>query len=159
MKRFTDNGRLLIPINQKEKVESEDKIKYVVDHAYCQNGCSIIDQEHSINGFPGIRIKFKREESEGEFIISAIEGDFTKIILSGELKEGVKDNLYCPHCGVLLEKLVNCNCKPDAEMVVIGLTPRFDFNNSITFCNVTGCNNGAFVKSGHIIRHIRLSGL
>jgi hypothetical protein len=57
----------------------------------------------------------------------------------------------------LFEKLVNCNCTPDAEMVVIGLTPKLDFNDAITFCNVTGCHNGTFVKSGDAIRHIRLN--
>jgi hypothetical protein len=95
---------------------------------------------------------------EGEFIISAIEGDFDKVILSGELKEGEKDELFCPHCGEMFKKLVNCNCQPDADMVVIGLTPELDFNDAITFCNVTGCNNGTFIKSGDAIRHVRLIG-
>ena len=89
-------------------------------------------------------------------MISAVEGDFEKIILSGTLEEGVKDDLYCPHCGVMFEKLVFCNCRPGAEMVIIGLTPQLDFNNAVTFCNVTGCHNGAFVKSGDILRHMRL---
>ena len=79
-----------------------------------------------------------------------------KIILSGQLEDRVKDELFCPYCGVMFEKLVGCNCKPDADMVVIGLTPELDFNNAITFCNVTGCRNGAFVKSGDVIRHVRL---
>ena len=93
---------------------------------------------------------------EGEFIISAIEGDFDKTILSGELHEEKKDELFCPHCGTMFEKLVNCLCQPDAEMIVIGLTPKLDFNDAISFCNITGCNNGAFIKSGDVIRHIRL---
>ncbi len=159
MKRFSNDGRLILPIgeskNSKLKNE-EDKIRYVIKEAYCPNGCNIIDEEYKINGSPGLRIKFMRPGTEGEFIISAIEGDFDKIILSGKLKNGVKDELYCPHCGVMFEKLVNCNCKPDADMVIIGLTKVLDFNNSVTFCNVTGCHNGSFVSSGTIIRHIRL---
>ena len=115
-----------------------------------------MDEEHKINGAPGLRIKYKRPGAEGEFVISAIEGDFDKIVLSGELVDGVKDSLYCPHCGVRFEKLVNCNCKPDADMVIIGLTPELDINNAITFCNVTGCSNGSFIKSGEVLRHIRL---
>ncbi|MFH1784428.1 MAG: hypothetical protein ABH868_05990 [bacterium] len=159
MQRFTKDGRLIIPLVRDEKTEpqaSGDKISYVVNKAYCPNGCDIIDREHEINGEPGLRIKFKRKGAEGEFVISAIEGDFDKIILSGELKDGVKDDLYCPHCGVMFKKLVKCNCKPDADMVVIGVTPELDFNNAITFCNVTGCENGTFLDSGDIIRHIRL---
>ncbi len=159
MKRFTKNGRLLIPLSQREKLKSclkEDNIKYVVTEAYCPNGCSAIDREYPIKGFPGIRIKFSRPGVEGVLIISAVEGDFEKIMLSGELKHGVKDELYCPHCGILFEKLIHCGCKQDADMVVLDLTPRLDFNNAITFYNVTGCDNGTFVKSGTILRHIRL---
>ena len=159
MKRFSKDGRLIKPLSKREKAQSEkndDKVRYVLDEAYCPNGCNILDAHYKINGSPGLRIKFKRPGMEGEFVISAIEGDFDKIILSGELKDGVKDDLYCPHCDVMFEKLVNCNCKPDADMIVIGLTPKLDFNNSISFCNITGCENGTFVKSSDVIRHIRL---
>jgi hypothetical protein len=158
MKIFTDTGRLIIPLAQKKPhvAVNEDKVKYVVTEVYCPGGCELIDRENMINGYPGIRLKFKRPGSEGIFILSAIEGDFEKIILSGELKDGVKDDLFCPHCGIMLEKLINCGCQPDADMVVLGLTPRIDFNNAITFCNVTGCENGTFVKSGIVIRHARL---
>ena len=162
MSRFSKDGRLIIPLSKRAKATSkkeEDKVRYVISEAYCPNGCNIIDKYHEINGSPGLRLKFRRPGMEGEFVLSAIEGDFDKIILSGELKNGVKDDLYCPHCDVMLEKLVNCNCNPDADMVVIGLTPQLDFNNAVTFCNVTGCTNGTFVNSGDIIRHIRLKGL
>ncbi|MFH1415503.1 MAG: hypothetical protein ABIH89_05405 [Elusimicrobiota bacterium] len=159
MERFSKDGRWIIPI--KERKDSRDKseeenIRYVVSEAYCPKGHSLMDDEHKIHSFAGIRMAYKRPGVEGEIVISAVEGDFDKIILSGELAEGVKDELYCPHCGVMLEKLVNCNCSPDADMVMIGLTPELDLNNSVTFCNVTGCSNGAFIKSGEVLRHLRL---
>ena len=157
MEIYDKQGRLIIPISQREKYPGKEKtVKYVLTEAYCPNGCSVIDPKYPINGYPGLRIKFSRPGIEGEFIISAVEGDFDKIILSGTLEEGVKDELYCPHCGVLFAKLVTCNCTSDADMVVIGLTPQLDFNNAVTFCNVTGCQNGAFVKSGEVLRHLRL---
>lgn len=157
---FSKDGRLLVPLTERKPDirNKEDKIRYIIGHAYCPAGCSIMDTKNKINGFPGLRIKYKREGAEGEFVISAIEGDFEKIILSGSLKEGEKDELLCPHCGVMFKKLVNCNCQPDADMVVIGLTPELDFNDAIAFCNVTGCKNGSFIKSGEVIRHIRLNG-
>lgn len=160
-KIFSKDGRLIIPIADRKKIKAakkEDKVRYIVNHAYCPKGCSIIDLEHEINGFPGLRIKFQRNDSEGEFVISAIEGDFDKIILSGELKDGIKDELFCPHCKTQFKKLVNCNCKSDGDMIVIGLTPKLDYNEAITFCNITGCSNGAFIKSGDTIRHVRLRG-
>jgi len=161
MERFSKDGRLIIPLGQRKKgtkETDENKVRYVVTEAYCPNGCNIIDKEHEINGAPGLRMRFKRPGMEGEFVLSAIQGDLDKIILSGELKDGTKDELYCPYCGTMFKKLVNCSCKPDADMVVMGLTPQLDFNNAISFCNVTGCKNGTTVKSGDVIRHVQLWG-
>ncbi len=164
MKRFDKDGRLIIPLlerdrERREKKENESKIRYIITEAYCPAGCSIMDKGNEINGYPGLRIKYKRAGMEGEFVISAIEGDFEKKILSGKLEEGVKDDLYCPHCGTMFRILVNCNCQPGAEMVVVGLTPKLDFNEAITFCNVTGCSNGTFIHSGEALRHVRLTAL
>lgn len=151
----------MIPISErktKTQPKDEEKVRYIINQAHCPMGCDILDQTIQINGFPGIRIKFRRPGVEGEFVISAIEGDFDKKILSGNLEEGVKDELYCPHCNAMFKKLVNCNCHPDADMVVIGLTPKLDYNDAITFCNVTGCVNGTFIKSGKALDHVRLNG-
>jgi hypothetical protein len=161
MDRFDKDGKLIIPLAKRKKGTKEldeEKIRYVLTKAYCPNGCSIIDKENEINGVPGLRMKFKRPNMEGEFVLSAIEGDFDKTILSGELEDGTKDELFCPHCDVPFAKLVNCKCKSDADMVVIGLTPKLNFNNSVSFCNVTGCANGTSIKSGDILRHMRLRG-
>lgn len=163
MARFSKDGRLIIPLTErgirlKNRSKSvEKKVRYIVNQAFCPAGCCIMDEENPINGFPGIRIKFQREGCSGEFVVSAIEGDFDKILLSGDLVDGVKDELYCPHCGLAFKKLVNCKCQKEADMVVIGLTPKLDFNDSITFCNVTGCSNGTFIQSGDAIRHVRLN--
>jgi len=161
MERFGKDGKLIIPLMQRKEVAKqtdEREVRYVVTEAYCPNGCNIINEENKINGFAGISLKYKRPGIEGELVLSAIQGDFEKIILSGNLEEGVKDELYCPHCGVMFKKLVNCSCKPDADMVVIGLTPKLDYNNAISFCNVTGCHNGTTIKSGDVIRHLKLWG-
>lgn len=159
MQRFNKDGRLIIPISERDKAvdeKKENKIRYVVNEAYCPKGCNILDENNPINGFPSLRLKFERPGNEGIMLLSAVEGVFDKIIESGELENGVKDELYCPYCNTMFEKLVNCSCKPDADMILIGLTPELDFNNAITFCNVTGCDNGSFVQSGHALRHLRL---
>jgi len=155
--RFSKDGRLVIPVTERRHdVVPDDQVRYVVDRAYCPNGCDIIDAEHPIHGVPGLRMAFKRPEMAGEFVISAIEGDFDKTVLSGTLEEGVKDDLYCPHCRIPFAKLTNCDCCENGDMVSIGLTPQLDFNNAVTFCDVTGCKNGAFIRAGDVLRHIRL---
>lgn len=161
MTRFSNDGKLIIPINDrliKSNQNEEESILYIVDKAYCPKGCSIIDNKLLISGFPSLRIGFKRPGTQGEFVISAIEGDFNKEVLSGTLVEGERDDLFCPLCGEPFAKLVNCYCKKEGEMVVVGLTPKLDYNNAVTFCNVTGCANGSFIKSGEVLRHDRLKG-
>jgi hypothetical protein len=160
MERFGKNGKLIIPLIKRKKgiKTDEQDTRYAVTEAYCPNGCSIIDKEHKINGTAGLLVKYKRPGMEGELVLSAIQGDFDKITLSGKLEDGVKDELYCPHCGVIFRKLVSCSCKPDADMVVVGLTPKLDYNNAISFCNVTGCQNGTTIQSGDVIRHLKLWG-
>jgi len=161
MDRFGKDGKLIIPLVQRKKggkQTDEREVRYALTEAYCPNGCNVLDEEHKINGYPGLRLKFKRPGMEGELVLSAIQGDFDKVILSGELQDGVKDELFCPHCQVMFKKLVNCSCKPDADMVVIGLTPKLDYNNAVSFCNVTGCTNGTTIKSGEVIRHVTIRG-
>lgn len=161
MSIYSKNGRLMIPVKsrRRKQIASDNHCdyRYVVDEVYCPKGCNLIDKENEVNGFPSIRIGFKRNNDEGEFVISAVEGDFEKQVLSGNLEEGAKDELFCPHCGEVFRVLVDCNCSDGAEMVVLGLTPKLNYNNAITFCNVTGCSNGSFIRSGEVIRHVRLA--
>jgi hypothetical protein len=150
----------MVPVRSRRsrKISNDNpcNVRYVVDKVYCPKGCNLVDKKQIINGFPGIRIAFRREGSEGEFVISAIEGDFEKRVVRGSLQEGAKDELFCPHCGEKFKVLVDCNCTDGAEMLVLGLTPKLNYNHAITFCNVTGCSNGSFIRSGEVIRHVRL---
>jgi len=91
---------------------------------------------------------------KGEFVLSAIQGDFDKTLLSGELAHGAKDDLFRPHCGTPFATLINYSCTKGARIVTIGLTPKLDFNNGIAFCNVNGCKNEAFVLSGRVLESV-----
>ena len=156
--RFDSKGRLIMPVSEFKKGKAMDKKRFVLIEAYCVNGHNLIDKNNVINGYPGIRLKFKRPGNKGELVISAIEDDFDKIILSGKLVKSKKYDLFCPVCNARLPVLTNCNCQDDAELVLLGLTPELDFNNAVTFCNVTGCNNGSIIKSGEALIHSRLHG-
>jgi len=152
---FADDGHMIVPATQYGHKAVEDaKTRFVVDQAYCPKGCSIVDEEHPIHGYPGLRMGFSRPGMKGELVLSAVQGDFDKIMLGGELVDGVKLDLYCPHCGTPFATLANCRCSADAQIVAIGLTPELDFNNGIAFCNVAGCKNEGFVLSGRVIHAI-----
>ena len=156
MDRFEEKDRVVVPVSKFRKIVESDKTVWMVDHAFCPNGHSLMDNEHPIHGYPGIRLAFKLPDSEGEVVISALAGDLTKTTISGELEPGVRHDLSCPHCHVSLPVLMSCGCKRKGQLVVIGLTPKLNFNDAITLCDVAGCTNAAVVSSGEIIRHMRV---
>jgi hypothetical protein len=155
MNKFEEKGIQVKPVSEIHKAVKTDKTIWMVDQVYCTNGHSLIDKEHLIHGYPGIRLSFKSPHGEGEVVISALAGDLSKMTISGELEPGKRHDLSCPHCHVPLPVLMPCGCKRDGRLVVIGLTPQLNFNNAITLCDVAGCTNAALVSCGEIIRHKR----
>jgi hypothetical protein len=154
---YDSNGRLIVPVSNFKNEASISRQRFLVTEVYCANGHNLIDAENPINSYPGIRLKFRRAGNEGLFVISALEGEFDKIILSGKLETGLRFDLHCPVCNVRFPVLTTCHCQEQGQLVVLGLTPDLDFNNSIAFCNVAGCDNGIFIKSGIVLRHARLT--
>jgi len=70
------------------------KTRYFAAETYWPNACSIIDNEDKIHRVAEPRTKLRTLSIESESILSAIEGDFTEIILSDAPEEAVKDELY-----------------------------------------------------------------
>ena len=129
MDRFEEKDKVVIPVDKIHKMAESDKTIWMVDQAYCTNGHSLMDKDHPIHGYPGIRLAFKLPNREGKIVISALAGDLTKKTISGELEPGVRHGLSCPHCHVPLPVLMSCGCISKGQLVVIGLTPKLNFNN------------------------------
>jgi hypothetical protein len=154
MERFSKDGKIVFPLFHGKKTTKRRKKqqdRHVVTEAYCPKGCNIINEKYIINDAPGLWLKFRRPGMEGEFVLSAVKGDISKILLSGKLDNDTKNELYCPHCDTGFKKLINCSCQPNAEMIVIGLTPKLNYNNAISFCNVAGCTSHTFVRSADVL--------
>ena len=80
---FNQDGRLHIPKSKSiKKVVVEKKEAVEIKEAYCPKGHNLITTETVIDGFPGIRMGFRRKNGEeGEFVVSAILGKYGKEIL------------------------------------------------------------------------------
>jgi len=154
--RFLNNGRLKIPaniINVKEDEIGEEKL--IIASAYCQDGHSMIDNEHTFEGEPGIKIGFRRQNGEvGEFVVSAKLNDVSKIALKGEIVVGEKVELICPECGKALPILSDCDRCEGGDMVMIYKNVNAESTDSFSFCNVFGCSNCLLIDSNKIIRAI-----
>jgi len=156
--RFTNNGSWIYPKDSSsETAQSSDSYEpFIATTAYCPKGCNLLNSEHTFQGTNGIHLKFKVQGQEGEMVISAIEGDHSVLRLYGECANGERIDLYCPHCDVALEKLVDCHCTEHASMVFIGATPKLDFTRGVALCNVCGCHEGVVVAK-NAVRRLHLS--
>lgn len=152
--RFSDSGMLKIPTHV-EEVEDipENSEKISVKEAYCPNGHSLMDNEHTFNGMPGIKMAFIRpNEKKGVFSVSSKIGDLSKKTISGEIVEGEKVTLCCPECSAHFPVLAQCDKCKNGDMVLIYLSKELDVSDSASFCNLFGCPNTMLIKSDTIIR-------
>ncbi len=158
-RRFNKIGEMIFPSKKENKKVVEEK-PLVIDKCYCANGHNLIDEKYLINKIPGIKLNYKYLGEKGEVVLSAIIGDFDKNILSGNWKKGEKVEMSCPKCNEKLKVLTSCGCRPDAEYFVLGLTPKLDYNNSVTICNIIGCSDAhSVIKSEKIIHQAQSSAL
>lgn len=157
-KRFNNNGCWIYPNDPTPKTTKSEptKQRHIVEAAFCPNGCNLLTADYQFQGVNGIHLKFKGENREGEFVISAVEGDNDELMLFGQRVLGERDDFYCPHCDAALEKLINCHCDEQASMVFIGATPTPDFTKGVTLCNVRGCCDG-IVAANKEVRDLQLS--
>jgi hypothetical protein len=94
-----------------------------------------MDENHKINGHPGIKLNIETERERGILWICSIYGCFThesSIVLKD--KELVK--FFCPHCNQTLLREIPCKiCK--APMVGINI----NIGGKVNICSRKGCQN------------------
>jgi hypothetical protein len=156
-RRFDDRGRLIIPEPTGPGRELREGEELTVREAYCSQGHNVVDERYTVGGRPGIKVAFRDPRgAEGLVVLSPVLGRLDKLVLKGRLIGGEKLELRCPECGQLLPVLTSCTCTSGGIINVLFLRPDCDINNSIGICNVVGCPNSSFVRSGEVIRSARL---
>lgn len=94
----------------KEKIEVTVPSKAIrIQHAHCPRGCSLMDDEVKIDGYPSVTVKTKYQNREGLIHLDPVYGSFHNI---SELDLKPKDvvEFFCPHCGVsLTDEGQTCN--------------------------------------------------
>ena len=151
--RFTDSGMLKIPSAIEGIPDSPERAPEItVTSAFCECGESLLDDTHKFNGYPGIKIGFRRPNGEeGLFVASPKLNDTAKEVLKGEVVTGEKVELFCPGCGKLFPVLAPCDRCENGEMVVVYRSEDFDISNSVSFCNIFGCPNAMLIQSDKVI--------
>lgn len=158
---FTDSGRLKIP-SREEQLESSaaNRSNLTIHGAWCPAGHDLIDPEHPVSGNPGLKLGFIRPNGEyGEFVVSPLLNDTTKIPLQGEIVNGEKVQLVCPECREPFPLLALCDRCNTGEMVLIYCNREQDVYDSVSFCNLFGCPNAMLIRADRVIRAIERESL
>lgn len=94
----------------KEKIEVTVPSKAIrIQHAHCPKGCSLMDDEVKINGYPSILVKAKYKDQEGLLHLDPVYGSFQNVSELDVEKGGVVE-FFCPHCGIsLTDEGQTCN--------------------------------------------------
>ena len=157
--RFDSHGRLIIPEPKGPTRDLRAGEELIVGEAYCPNGHNVVDASHPVGGRPGIKVAFRDPRGvEGLVVLSPVLGCLDKAVVRGRLVKGDALDVSCPECGVPLPVLTSCQCSSGGAINVLFLHPNRDIGNSIGFCNVVGCPNSSFTRSGEVIRSVRLEG-
>ena len=125
-------------MSDKEKIQVELEIspKSVnVQHAYCQNGHSLMDPSVKINGFPAIKVKVKAGGQEGLLFLDPVYGSYNNIEKGITIPKGTVVEMFCPECGESLSD--------DSEVCQVCSSPMFVFHlpkeSIIEGCLKKGC--------------------
>jgi len=155
--RFTDSGMWKIPTRVEEVEDTEDNLQEItITAAFCSNGHSLLDNEHTFHGKPGIKMAFVRPNGEeGLFVVSSKLNDTEKVAIKGEIVNGEKVVLKCPECGTEFPILAPCDRCHTGEMVAIFSSQDLNMENSFSFCDLFGCPNAMMIHSDKIIRAIK----
>ena len=89
-------------MSNKEKIQVELEIssKSVnVQHAFCQNGHSLIDSSVKINGFAAIKVKVRANNQEGLLYLDPVYGSYNNIEKGLTIPKGTLVEMFCPECG------------------------------------------------------------
>lgn len=148
MKRFNNNGMMIIPSPLKHKIEIKDKA-LVVKKCFCPNKHSLMTSRAKFNGHEGIMLKVKNNSKEGLVALSPIYGDNTRISLDIDLEKDEILDFFCPTCDVKLPVFSPCTCH--GNLIALFTNDKSDFTNCIGVCNRVDCINSVTKNEGELV--------
>ncbi len=91
-----------MPKKQKETLEIELPSKAIrIQNASCVNGHSLMNAEHTINGYASVSVLVKYKDQEGRIYLDPVYGSF-KNVFEIAVDEGGVVEFFCPQCRVSL---------------------------------------------------------
>lgn len=147
---------MIIPNPVKSEIVGDRKV-LVVEHLYCSNGHDFISNRVIFNGYPGLLIKVKQDESVGFVALSPFYGEHSRFSLDIDLKDQKILSLMCPVCGKEQPIIAPCSC--GGNLIAFFLTKMNDFQDCVGICNRVNCPNSRLVNSGELITRSMLESL
>jgi len=147
---------LIIPNPMRGEIAGKPKI-LVVDQVFCPNGHNLINQRIIFNGYPGLLIKVRQDDSTGLVALSPFYGEHSRFSLDIDLIDRKLLTLMCPICEVEFPVISPCDC--GASLVAIFLTKANDFRDCVGLCTRVNCHNSRIVHGGELITRTMIESL
>lgn len=116
----------------------------VVEECFCPHGHSILSDQHSYSGYPGILLKLKTADREGLLSLSSIIGDPARTFHDFRPASGEIIELCCPVCDEAFPIYNQCDCQ--AHLIALFTSPKRDYSDCIGICQRIGCLNAEIIS-------------
>jgi hypothetical protein len=128
-----------------------DDVYIVITQAFCPDGHPLIGDDNELfDGYPGLKVLLKSENSSGEIVLSPFHGDESK---KGAAlwADGEKVEICCPECGKPFPRMASCSCPGAGDLIKIYTTTTMSDSNILAMCNVWGCRRSRTINNWQII--------
>lgn len=109
----------------------------VISACYCTNGHSILSDDLTFQGYPGLLLKLRSKMSEGLLALSPVLGDNDRSFVDFERKAGEVVDICCPTCSEPFPIYNQCPC--GAHLVALFTSQKAQFSQCIGICQRLGC--------------------
>lgn len=123
----------------------------VVTKAFGPQGEDLIAKDGPLfSGEPGVKLRVKQGEIEGDVYLSPFYGDPSKIH-DVEFKDGVPCELFCPESGHALDKIPGMTTEEGGEYYAIYLSPRLERGEMVAINNVWGNTSSRMLSEDELL--------
>ncbi len=125
-----------MPDKKREVIRVEIPSKALrVRHAMCQNGHSLMDTDHTINGYASVAVRVKYKNKEGVIYLDPVYGSFRNV-QEMQTPENAVVEFFCPVCGDSLKSKHHKCQECSADMFEIFLPS----GGTVVGCLRNGCH-------------------
>jgi hypothetical protein len=123
----------------------------IVTRAFGPNGEDLVDPDGPMfSGEPGIKLRVKQGDLEGDVVLSPYYGDPSKVT-DVEFAEGERCTLYCPTSGAELDRIPGMTSEDGGGYYAVYLTEKLGEGELVAVNDVWGNYDSQMLDEGEVL--------